>query len=138
VQNEVGSVGGQFKLRTYLNENSRNFTLGDRYEANGWAAYKVNDNFSVSAGVRWEKWSRIDGSDTDLAAIRMRDPHNDGVFLGGLRAGMPLGINFLMPAGSTLEGHRLSLETLYILHHDYEGPQLGLDWGLNVGYAVPF
>ena len=59
-QNEVGSIGAQFKVRTYLDENSRGFTLGDRYEANGWAAYKFNESFSVSAGARWEKWGNID------------------------------------------------------------------------------
>ncbi len=43
---------------------------------------------------------------------------------------MPLGINLLMPSGP-LAGHLISMETIYALHHDYEGPQLGLDWGIN-------
>lgn len=138
VQNEVGSLGAQFKFRTYLDQNSRMFKLGDRYEANGWAAYKINESFSVSAGARWEKWANIDGADMELAAIAMRDPMNDAVFLGGLRASMPLGINFVFPEDSPrVAGHRLSFETVYALHHDYEGPQIGFDWGLNVAYTVP-
>jgi hypothetical protein len=137
-QNEFGSVGAQFKMRTYVNENSRDFTLGDRYEANGWAAYVLNEHFSISAGVRWEKWARIDGSDPFLGSVPMRDPMNDGLFLGGIRASMPLGLNFVGPMGSVIAGHRVSFETVYALHHDYEGPQIGLDWGLILGYSVPF
>ena len=41
VQNEIASVGGQFKFSGFLNENSRNFQLGQRYEASGWAAYNA-------------------------------------------------------------------------------------------------
>ena len=137
-QNEVGSVGAQIKFRTYLNENPRGFTVGDRYEANGWATYKLNESFSVSAGARWEKWGNIDGDDRDLVAISTRDPHTSGVLLSGLRASLPLGINFVMPEGTRLAGHRLAFETVYALHHDYDGPQLGFDWGINVGWSAPF
>lgn len=138
VQNEVGSVGAQFKLRTYLNENSRSFTLGDRYEASAWAAYNLNSSFSISGGIRWEKWGNIDGADDYLDTIFMRDPYNQGVFLSGVRAMFPIGLNFIMPEGSSLEGHRLSFETVYALHHDYDFPQMGLDWGINIGWVVPF
>jgi len=137
-RHEFGSGWAQFKIRTYLYDNSRVFTLGDRYEANGWAAYKFNESFSVSAGARWEKWGNIDGDDRGLAAISTRDPHTSGVFLSGLRASLPLGINFLMPEGSRLAGHRISFETVYALHHDYVGPQLGLDWGISLGWVAAF
>lgn len=142
-QNEFGSVGAQFKATTYVNENSVGFRLGDRYEANGWAAYRFNDYFSVSAGARWEKWGNINRADQFLETVRMRDPMNDGVFLSGIRASMPLGINFVFPEDMVLGGHRLAFETMYVLHHDYDAPQLGLDWGINIGYTarlplVPF
>jgi hypothetical protein len=73
-----------------------------------------------------------------LQTILMRDPMNDGIFMGGIRASMPLGLNIILPEGSRVAGHRLSFETLYALHHDYDGPQIGLDWGLDIGYTVPF
>jgi hypothetical protein len=138
IQNEFGSVGGQFKFRTYLYDNSPGFTVGDRYEANGWAAYRINEMFSVSGGVRWEKWGRIDGADELLIGLEMEDPMNDGLFLSGIRASMPLGLNFVAPEGSVISGHRISFETVYPLHHDYDGAQIGLDWGINLGYQVPF
>lgn len=138
VQNERASLGGKFQFLTYLNENSRDYTLGDRYEANGWAGINLNESFALLAGVRWEKWGNIDGSDTELTPIQMRDPMNDGVFLGGIRASMPFGLTFVGPMGTQIAGHRISFETQYTLHHDYEGPQIGMDWGINLGYTVPF
>jgi len=30
------------------------------------------------------------------------------------------------------------VEAVYAIHHDYEGPQLGLDWGLNLGWSASF
>jgi len=133
-QNEFASLGAQFRLRSYLNESSAGTTLGDTFEANGWAAYNINSSFSVSGGARWESWDNVEGVDPRLNPAG--DPMNLGALLAGQRVTLPLGLNFLMPAGSRFDGHRLSLEAVYILHHDYEGPQLGLDWGLNFGWSV--
>jgi len=136
VQNEVASLGAQFRLRTNFGENGAGYTLGNRYAANGWAAYKINQSFSVSGGVRWENWSHIEGVDTTLNPTG--DPMNLGPLLAGQRAMMPLGVNFMMPEGSRFAGHRLSVEAVYALHHDYEAPQLGLDWGLNFAWTMGF
>ena len=136
VQNAVGSLGGQFRGRINIGTGLRDFALGDSYEANGWAAYRVNDVFSVSAGIRWQIWGTIEGADPLLD--RTRDPGSDAVFLAGQRADMPVGVNFVMPEGSPLAGQRLFFEAVYALHHDYEGPQLGLDWGINVGWKMGF
>lgn len=138
-QNEVGSVGAQMRTRINVGSNSAGsdgYTLGDRYEANGWAAYNINSYFSVMGGVRWENWDNIDGADDRLNADG--DPHNLGPLLAGQRVTMPLGVNFMLPETSNFAGHRVSVEAVYALHHDYEGPQLGLDWGLNVGWSITF
>lgn len=138
-QNEVGSVGAQFRMRINIGTNTAGtdgYALGDRYEANGWAAYNINRAFSVSGGVRWEMWDNIHGADDRLSPSG--DPHNLGTLLAGQRAMMPLGLNLMFPEGSRLAGQRLSMEAVYALHHKYEGPQLGLDWGLNVGWSVGF
>lgn len=136
VQNEFGSLGAQFKGRINIGTGTTDFTLGDRYEANGWAAYRFNSVFSASAGIRWQIWGNIEGADPLLD--RTRDPESDGIFLSGQRADMPLGVNFVFPEGSPLAGQRLFVEAVYALHHDYEGPQLGLDWGINLGWRVGF
>jgi hypothetical protein len=136
VQNEFGSIGAQFKLRSNFGTNGAGYTLGDQHEANGWAAYNLNQSVSISGGVRWENWSQISGEDTTLKPSG--DPENLGALRSGQRALMPLGINFRLPADSRFGGHMLSLEAVYALHHDYEGPQLGMDWGLNFGWNMSF
>lgn len=146
VQNEHGSLGAQFKGRINIGSKSvdpfgavaadSSFTYGDVYEANGWAAYRFNDVISISAGIRWQTWGKIEGGDPLLSAGQ--DPGNDAVSLSGQRVDMPLGINFVVPGNSFFAGHRLFLESVYAMHHDYEGPQLGLDWGINLGWRVDF
>ena len=138
VQNEVASLGAQFKGTVHVGKGAVDFTPGDRYQADGWAAYRINSVLSISAGLRWQIWGRIEGADPQLVVTQ--DPGNDNVtgMAGGQRADMPLGVNLLMPEGSILAGHMLSLEGVYAMHHDYEGVRLGLDWGLNFGWTAPF
>jgi hypothetical protein len=135
-QNQVASLGAKFRARINLIEGTTDWTPGDRYEADGWAAYKFNNALSVSAGIRWAMWGRIEGADPLLDPTR--DPGNDPVLgvSGGQRADMPIGVNFVMPQGSPLAGHRFSVEAVYAMHHDYEGVRLGLDWGINVGWTA--
>lgn len=136
VQNEVGSLGVQFRIRADFGFNDFDYRLGQQYEANGWAAYKINSVFSVSGGVRWENFRPIEGRDTRLYTFG--DPQNWASQLSGQRAHMPLGVNMLMPAGSPLAGHRFAAEMVYTLHHNYDAPQMGMDWGFNLGYFVSF
>jgi hypothetical protein len=138
VQNEVASLGAQFKARLYIGEGTVDFTPGDRYQADGWAAYAINDFLSVSAGLRWATWGRLEGADPQLSATQ--DPGSDPVtgMAGGQRADMPIGVNVLLPEGSVLAGHRLYAEAVYAMHHDYEGVRLGLDWGFNFGWSMGF
>jgi hypothetical protein len=138
VQNEYGSVGAQFKARLFLDAHMSgniDWTPGDHYEANGWGAYKINDALSLSGGVRWATWGRIEGFDPLLNPSL--DPGNDPVTgrAGGQRADLPVGINFVMPGG-LLAGHRFQLEAVYTLHHDYEGVRLGQDWAIGLGWTA--
>jgi len=142
MQNEVGSIGAQFKARIHLGEarisDGLDFTPGDRYQADGWAAYAINSVLSVSAGLRWATWGRLEGADPQLSPTQ--DPGSDPVtgMAGGQRADMPIGVNVLLPEGSVLAGHRLYAEAVYAMHHDYEGVRLGLDWGFNFGWSMGF
>jgi hypothetical protein len=142
VQNEVASLGAQFKARIYLGDarisDGLGFTPGDRYQADGWAAYRLNSVLSVSAGLRWVDWGRLEGADPMLSATQ--DPGSDPVtgMAGGQEADMPIGVNVLLPESSVLAGHRLYAEAVYALHHDYEGVRLGLDWAFNFGWSMEF
>ncbi|MGE0158025.1 MAG: hypothetical protein AB7T31_01365 [Gemmatimonadales bacterium] len=138
VQNEVASLGAQFKARIYVGEGTADYTPGDRYQADGWAAYAINSVVSVSAGLRWATWGRLEGADPQLTPTQ--DPGSDPVtgMAGGQRADMPIGVNVLLPGSSVLAGHRLYAEAVYAMHHDYEGVRLGLDWGFNFGWSMEF
>jgi len=135
-QNELASVGAQFRMRANFGTNGAGYKMGNQFEANGWAAYNINSSISVSGGVRWENWGHIEGADATLNPVG--DPENLAPLLAGQRALMPLGLNFRLPSDSRFGGHMLSVEAVYALHHDYEGPQLGLDWGLNFGWNMSF
>lgn len=135
-QNEAGSVGMQVRGSIFFGENDVQFRPGDRYEATGWAAYRANEFFSLSVRARYQRWGSIQGNDPGLDPLR--DPGNDGFFLKGARLDLPVGINFYLPETSRFGGHRLALEAFYPVHHAFDGPQLGLDWGLMLGWQVSF
>jgi hypothetical protein len=138
VQNEVASLGAQFKARIYVGEGTLDYTPGDRYQGEGWAAYAINSVISVSWGLRWQTWGRLEGADPQL--VTTQDPGSDPVtgMAGGQRADMPIGVNVILPDGTVLAGHRLYAEAVYAMHHDYEGVRLGLDWGFNFGWSMGF
>ncbi len=137
VQNEVGSLGAQFRYRANIDENDAGYKLGDSQQASGWAAYMLNSVFSISAGARWESWSPMEGLDPTLNFFG--DPHNAAGFLSGERAYLPLGVNMVLPAESGFfSGHRIQVEAVYTLHHDMDAPQLGMEWAFNFGYTVGF
>jgi hypothetical protein len=134
VQNETSSLGAQVKGAIYFGKNDSEFAPGSRYQATGWAALRANDYFSVSARVDYQAWSGIQGADPLLDP--QRDPGNDAYFLEGSRLYMPVGVNFVMPEGERFGGHRIGLEMVFPVHQKYDGPQLGADWGLVVGWEM--
>ena len=136
VQNDVASVGAQVKANISLGKNDLDYALGNSFEATVWAAYRLNDYFSVSGRLRWLSWNGIDGADPALDPLR--DPGNDGFFQDGERFELPVGMNFYLPEGSRFAGHRLSIEGFFPISHDYEGPQFGMDWGVVMGWHVAF
>ncbi len=136
VQNEFGTVGAQIKGLLYLGTNSEGYSPGDRLDLTGWASYKANESFSVSGRVHYQAWRGIDGADARLNPLQ--DPGNESYFLKGERVDLPVGVNFTMPEGSALAGHRISLEWIFPVHQEYDAPQLGADWGMHVGWEVVF
>lgn len=134
-QNAFGTVGAQVKARLRLNDNDRDYRLGDVVEARGWVGYRLNDFFAVTSGVRAFSWGSIQGvpDDVDIG----RDPGEDPIFTGGKRVDVPLGLNVLMPEGS-LEGHRLSIEFVWPVHQDYDNFRIANDWAFAVGWQTAF
>lgn len=145
IQNEMASVGAQVRGTVYFGENDLEYRPGNRFEGTLWAGYRLNSFFSVSARARFQTWSRIQGGDPNLLIFNpsdddppFYDPGNDGFNLGGSQLEIPVGLNLYMPSGTRFEGHRLAIEYMYPAHRSYDGPQLGLDRSVVVGYQVVF
>lgn len=136
VQNEFGTVGAQVEGRIHFGTNDSGYTPGDRLAFTAWAAYRMSDAFSASARLDYQTWTRVEGEDPALDPLR--DPSHDGFFAEGSRLSIPLGINFLMPEGSPLAGHRLAVEYIWPIDQDFDGPQLGFSRGLVVGWQASF
>jgi hypothetical protein len=135
-QNEFGTVGAQLKGTFYLGTNSIDYTPGDRLDGSAWASYRVDDHFSVSARTRYQSWGGFEGADPSLDPFL--DPGNDAPFLGGRRVDVMMGVNVLLPEDSSLAGHRVSLEWIFPVHQRYDGPQLGADWGITLGWQASY
>jgi hypothetical protein len=131
VQNEVASLGFQFKSEIRIGENDRGWALGDLYQFATWAGYRVNDWVSASAGLTYARWGNVEGFDPDLDPFQ--DPANSTLAQAGWRVELPVGVNFVLPDGP-FGGHRFGLQFLMPIHQNLDGPQLMHDWSLVLGW----
>lgn len=134
-QNEFGTVGAQVQGVLHLTDNDRDYRPGDEVRANVWAAYRLNEVFSLSSGVRAVGSNAIEGFDPALETFR--DPGDLSLSFGGTRVDIPLGLNVLMPQGP-LAGHRFGVEFAWTVHENLDGPLLASDWGFTVGWQSAF
>lgn len=121
------SWGGQIKAKFQLNDNDRDYQLGDKFVASAWAAKPLTPHLSISGRLQWQDWADIEGADADLnpAMVPTADPN----LRAGSRVDAGIGLNWVTLANehSTL---RLAAEYLVPVHQDLDGPQLGTDQSL--------
>lgn len=129
-----GQVNGVFRL----GDNDRGYTLGDRYHATAWGAYKATDFISLSLRVSGEAWDDIDGRDRELPAgpMFMAPPMNPDL-QDGERVEMFAGLNFIVPEGP-LKGNRLAAEAGVPVYERLDGPRLETDYRLIFGWQYAF
>lgn len=135
VQNEVASAGAQVTARIHVNDNDRDWRPGNGLEGDLWAAYSFGRFVSASARFRAMAWGAIEGADPDLDPFR--DPGEWGDSFSGERVDLPLGVNLYMPEGK-LAGHRLSVEYVWNLHEDLEGPWIAASNAFVVSWQKMF
>jgi hypothetical protein len=121
------SYGAQLKavLRTFSNE--REYRLGNRYQAQAWAALPVNHLMSLSVRGDYEQWGNIVGADSDLSSMMVPTARKN--LRAGKQFSTALGINILLPADN-----RLALEYKVPVYQDLDGPQLAADPMLTLGW----
>jgi hypothetical protein len=134
VVNEYGSVGGQIVGTRYFLE-KQDWRAGDKVEANAWAAYRFNRFFSLSGRVHAVSFGAIQGFDASLDPSR--DPGEWPISFDGKRVDLPVGLNVYVPEGEgRWAGHRLSIEFLFPVYEEFEGPWLSTDWGVSLGWQI--
>ncbi len=126
------SWGAQANLVLRLGENDQEYTLGNRTQLTSWIAYNKIPEATVTARLDYQDWGNIDGEDKDLTMMPAMNPNADPDLRGGSRLDLGLGIS------STIEKHRISLELLFPLHQDLDGPQMEVDMTTVFGYQFYF
>lgn len=129
------SWGTQVLTTTRFGTNDRNYTLGDNVVANGWSAWRWNDNWSTSLRLQASHMDRIDGSDSTLNP--MMSPGMDASVSGGDELAAGIGANYRVSEGA-LTRHRLAIELVKPLYQDLNGPRLASDWTFTVGWQYDF
>jgi len=129
-QNGNFSWGGQLLGTVRLGENSEDYALGNDITANIWGAIRLSDSVSTSLRLSGTSWGDIDGRD---AMIMGPVPTAFTNIQGGERVDLFYGVNYLFQNGA-LKGHRLAVEAGKPLYQDLDGPRLGMDWMMTVGW----
>lgn len=129
------SWGAQLSATLRLDENDRDYTLGNQYQAGLWAARKWNDWLSSSLRLQWQRVEDIDGADPRLIPTMV--PTADPDLRAGSRLDLGIGLNFLVPSGP-LQGVRLGVELVAPIYQNLNGPQIEADYVLSVGLSKAF
>ncbi len=128
------SWGSQLFGTIHLGRNDEQYSLGDDITATLWGAVKVSDALSTSLRIAGTSWGDVDGRDP---LIRGPVPTADPALRGGERIDAFGGINYYCQNGM-FKGHRLALEAGTPIYQDLDGPQLGMDWMITLGWQKAF
>jgi hypothetical protein len=131
IQNEMASLGFQWKAAIRMGENDRAWALGDLYETALWAGFNASEWVSASLGVQYARWGNVEGFDPDLDAFA--NPANNTLAQAGWRVELPVGVNFVLPEGR-FGGHRFGFQFAVPVHQNLDGPQLMHDWSIVAGW----
>ncbi len=121
------SWGAQLKGTIQLQENDRDYTLGDRWQATAWAARPVSEQVSLSVRLAWQDWDDVDGADAALNPNMV--PTADPSLRAGSRMDAGFGLNWITGVGQH-NALRVSAEYLVPVEQDLNGPQLETDSSL--------
>jgi len=129
------SVGAQALATIRLDENDRNYTLGDRFDITTWIAHPIGENVSISARVSYAHWGDIDGADSGLNPMMVPTARTD--LRGGSEVSGFIGLNYFRTTGP-LTGNRIALEYGKVLDRDLDGPQLGTSDTVTLAWQYAF
>ena len=120
-QSDKFSWGAQSKYKFRLDENSENYTFGNRFDVVGWGAIKVSDYFSFSTSLSYFDTQNTDGVDADLNPMMM--PLFNTANSGRSQLDFGIGTNFFVPKGS-LKDLRIGAEIKIPAYQQVNGIQM--------------
>ncbi len=109
-------------------ENSKDYTLGDRYTLNTWIAKPVTQiNSSFSIGIKAESLGKVNGTHKDIASTMSFA--QDSASTGYKKVDLSVGTNLLTP----YKGLRFAIEYFKPIYNKVNQVQLDTDYSLVVG-----
>ncbi len=129
--NMQSSWGVQTGIVVRLNDNDRDYRLGNRVEINSWYSYGVTQKSSASIRIKLEDWGNISGADTDLNPVIV--PTADVNLRAGTRADILLGFNYQIN-----EAYLVGIEVGTPIYQNLDGPQLETDLTIHLGVQYEF
>ena len=126
--------GAQANGTVYLNENDRNYTLGNRYGLQAWGSRDFCAVSAVSLRLSGNRVENIDGADPALNP--MMTPLADPNLRAGTRVDLLAGIDW-RPQGKA-RGLRLAIEGGAPIYQNLTEPQLKTAWMVIGGLQYSF
>jgi nitrous oxide reductase accessory protein NosL len=114
-----------------VGDNNENYHLGNIYELNFWGAYKLSQNFSLSARILGISEGEIKGVDTELNPMMV--PTSNTKNYGSEKIKSFFGVNISFPASSSLNNFRFGAEVGTPIYEHYNGIQMNENLTINFG-----
>ena len=120
-------IGSQIKSKKNIKSQEWNF--GDSYEMNIWTQRDINNISAWSFRLKFQDIESLDGYSAEIRApVQTANPLN----YGGKTLSIGIGINIMLQKGS------IGLESYKPISRDLNGPQMGMNWGIQAGYHLAF
>jgi hypothetical protein len=128
------SWGAQLRGTIRINDNDAGYSLGNEFGADLWGALRLSDAISSSLRLSATNWGDIEGRDPMIMGpVPTSDPSNQA----GERIDLFAGLNYHCQNG-LFKGHRLAIEAGTPIYQNLDGPRLGMDWMVVVGWQKAF
>lgn len=129
--NQKNSWGTQAEATVRLNDNDRDYRLGNRFAISSWYSFGINEKNSTSVRIKIEDWGNISGADADLNPMMVPTAETD--LRAGTRADILLGYNYQLS-----KHYLIGLEIGAPIYQKLDGPQLETDLSMQLGVQYAF
>jgi len=130
------SFGSQLTYLQRLGENEEGYTLGNKWNATFWTAYKISRKVSTSLRLNYSHLGRTEGKDATFMNSMMATVF-DAKNTGKKQLDVLVGINYAIFKGA-LKGMRFEIEAGLPTYQDVNGIQMENKFALTTGIQYAF